>query len=63
VDGPREGAKLISGNGADDGRGFLCLTGAPVGGLSVISPELGEALGNDIDGWAVRSNLCDIKIS
>ena len=63
MDGPREGAKLISGIGADDGGGFLCLTGALLVGGGSVTPELGEGLDNDIDGWAVRSNLCDIKIT
>ena len=49
--------------GADDGDRSLVLTGALVGGVPVISPSLGEALGNAIDGWAVRSFLCDIKIT
>ena len=57
VDGSREGAKLGSWVGFDDGGGSLILTGALVGGIPVTSPSLGEALGNDIDGWAVRSNL------
>jgi len=63
VDGSREGTKLGSVLGPDAGGVSLCLTGVLVGGLSVISPSLGEALGNDIDGWAVRSYLCDIKIA
>ena len=57
--GPDDGNAL----GCDDGDRSLVLTGALVGGVPVMSPSLGEALGNDIDGWAVRSYLCDIKIS
>ena len=63
MDGSREGAKLGSWVGFDDGDRSLVLTGALVGGVPVMSPSLGEALGNDIDGWAVRSFLCDIKIT
>ena len=63
VDGSREGTKLGSVLGPNVVGGSLCLTGALVGGLSVLSSSLGEALGNNVDGWAVRSYLCDIKIT